>query len=102
MHTNAPGFDAQNRIVFPKQAQNTWFLNKGKNNLTTDSITMITLDLQVALQHLVFSKKKIFNGGGTGGNMEEGQAVLTDTLRNQFKPKLTWHGRNKHKTFLRI
>lgn len=40
--------------------------------------------------------------GGTGGNMEEGQAVLTDTLRNQFKPKLTWHGRNKHKTFLRI
>lgn len=63
---------------------------------------MITLDLQVALQHLVFSKKKIFNGGGTGGNMEEGQAVLTDTLRNQFKPKLTWHGRNKYKTFLRI
>lgn len=102
MHTNAPGFDAQNRIVFPKQAQNTWFLNKGKNNLTTDSIIMITLDLQLALQHLVFSKKKNFNGGGAGGNMEEGQAVLTDTLRNQFKPKLTWHGRNKHKTFLRI
>ena len=64
---------------------------------------MITLDLQVALQHLVFSKKKfLMGGGGKGGNMEEGQAVLTDTLRNQFKPKLTWHGRNKHKTFLRI